>query len=177
MSDKDLITGCLKNDRNSQRALFDKYSGTMKSVCLRYLGGMDQEAEDILQDGFIIVFEKLKTYKFEGSFEGWIRRIIVNLCLKYLIENKKSNVEDIGKVGDFEDSNIDIINKMTVEKLMQNVMDMPGGYRTVFNMFVIEGYNHREIAKVLKIEESTSRSQLAKAKLFLRNRLNESDFS
>lgn len=76
MSDQELITGCLKNNRICQRALFDKYSGTMKSVCLRYLGGKDQEAEDILQDGFIIVFEKLGTYKYEGSFEGWIRKIM-----------------------------------------------------------------------------------------------------
>lgn len=99
------------------------------------------------------------------------------MCLKHLSENNKIDIEEIDFLVDFEDGQHDIINSMTVEKLMQYVMNMPIGFRTVFNMFVVEGYNHREIAKILKIEESTSRSQLAKAKLFLRNNLNERDFS
>ena len=175
MSDKEIITGCLRNDRQSQKQLFDKYSRVMKSLCLRYVGD-NQEAEDLLQDGFILMFEKLDSYKFEGSFEGWLRRIMTNLCLKHLIEKKKVRIDKIEDIGDIKVDNSEVESRLTREELLDSVMKLPLGYRMVFNMYVIEGYSHKEIGKLLKIEESSSRSQLAKAKIFLRKTLKGSDF-
>ncbi|MEZ4906903.1 MAG: sigma-70 family RNA polymerase sigma factor [Saprospiraceae bacterium] len=119
----------------------------------------------------------MKSYKFQGSFEGWIRKIMVNLCLKHLNKNKAIEIENLDKLYKYKETESDIVEKMTSKQLLNNILTMPVGYRTVFNLFVIEGYSHKEIAKNLKIEESTSRSQLAKAKLFLKNNLNENDFS
>jgi RNA polymerase sigma factor (sigma-70 family) len=175
LSDKDIIAGCLRNDRYSQMQLFDKYKKSMKSLCLRYLGD-NEEADDVLQEGFILMFDKLNSYKFEGSFEGWLRRIMTNICLKHLIEKKKFRIENIEDTTDLKEEFTDIESDLTTKELMSGLMKLPYGYRTVFNMYVIEGYSHKEIGDKLKIEESSSRSQLAKAKVFLRKILKDRDF-
>jgi RNA polymerase sigma-70 factor (ECF subfamily) len=147
----------------------------MKSLCLRYLREND-EAEDVLQEGFILMFEKISTYKFEGSFEGWLRKIMTNQCLKYLIDKKKMTIEKIDDIKEVLDDASELDARLTNELLINGIKELPVGYRTVFNMYVIEGYSHKEIADTLKIEESSSRSQLAKSKAFLRKFFKETDF-
>ncbi len=175
MSDKDIIAGCLRNDRYSQKLIFDKYKKSMKSLCIRYLGD-NEDVEDVLQEGFIQMFDKLESFKFAGSFEGWLRRIMTNICLKHLIEKKKFRIESIEDSTEMKEEDPYIEGGLTNMELMNGLTKLPYGYRTVFNMYVIEGYSHKEIGEVLKIGESSSRSQLAKAKIFLRKMLNDTDF-
>lgn len=167
MSDKEIITGCLRNDRFSQRALFDKYSKVLKTLCLRYVADFE-ESEDLLQEGFLVIFEKLSSYKFEGSFEGWLRKIMTNICLKHLIEKQKMKIDNLDDIVDLKDANYGIEDMISEKQLMDSIFRLPIGYRTVFNLFVLEGYSHKEIGDILNIEESTSRSQLAKAKNYLK---------
>ncbi len=172
MSDREIILGCLQNDLNSQKALFDKYANSMKALCLRYLNN-EQDAEDVLQDGFIIVFTKLKDFKFSGSLKNWIGRIMVNLSLQTIKKNKKLRFDEIDSKFDSIKSEPGIVSKLEEKDLMNLLAKLPVGYRTVFNLFVIEGYSHREIGKMLKIGESTSRSQLTKAKIKLKELIRE----
>ncbi len=172
MSDREIISGCLQNDLNSQKALFDKYANSMKALCLRYLNN-EQDAEDVLQDGFIVVFTKLQDFKFNGSLKNWIGRIMVNLSLQKIKKNKRLRFDEIDSKPDLVKNNPDIISKLEEKDLMDLLAKLPVGYRTVFNLFVIEGYSHREIGKMLKIGESTSRSQLTKAKMKLKELIRE----
>jgi len=175
LSDKELIAGCLNNDSNSQRFLFYKYAGVMKTLCLRYVGD-DSEADDVMQEGFIKMFNNLRTFRHEGSFEGWLRRIMINLCLKHINEKKKARTDSLDDVAETWTDGQDIDSQLSEQDLLKGLMKLPTGYRTIFNMYVIEGYSHKEISKLLGIEESTSRSQLVKAKGFLRKILNDRDF-
>lgn len=139
----------------------------MKALCFRYTGN-NQDAEDVMQEGFILIFSKLKNYKHEGSFEGWIRKIMINVALKYIKKKKKLYTEDIKTIYNLYDKNQDAISGMSSDELLNLLTQLPVGYRTVFNMYVIEGYSHKEIGQMLKIAESSSRSQLAKAKNMLK---------
>lgn len=172
MLDEEIIIGCLNNDYKSQKALFDKYANKMKALCYRYVGS-EVEAEDVLQEGFILVYTKLKNYKFEGSFEGWLRRIMINVTLRYMKNNKSKYNTDIDEAYDIYDKDVDIVSKLSEQELMGLLIELPVGYRVVFNMYVIEGYNHKEIGDKLSIGESTSRSQLAKAKKKLRKMIED----
>ena len=168
MTDKELINGCLKNDRKSQKALFDKYANKMKSVCLRYSGN-NEDAEDILQDGFILVFKNLQNFKHEGALEGWIYRIMMNTALRFIKKKKNIFFENIDNKANLTAKSTNIESQLSTKELMDLLLKLPDGYRAVFNMYVIEGYSHKEIGKILDIKESTSRSQLAKAKIMLRS--------
>jgi len=170
--EKEIISGCLKNDYQSQKALFDKYANKMKALCFRYIGN-EAEAEDVLQEGFILVYTKLKKYKFEGSFEGWLRKIMINVSLRHIKKNKKLFTYNIDEAYGLYNNETSIISKLGEKELMNLLVQLPDGYRLVFNMYVIEGYNHKEIGKQLNIGESTSRSQLAKAKKKMRLLLEE----
>lgn len=169
MSDDELIDKCLQGDQRAQKALFDKFSGKMMAVCYRYAGDYES-AEDILQDGFVKVFKHLHAFKREGSFEGWIRRTMVNTSLDHLRKSNKMKIDaDISEAeylaGDDEKS----VSKLRVEEMMKLIEEMPPGYRTVFNMFAIEGYSHQEIAEELGVTESTSKTQFRKARTYLMN--------
>ncbi|MFT5262336.1 MAG: RNA polymerase sigma factor (sigma-70 family) [Polaribacter sp.] len=172
MTELEIIKGCIQNDRQCQRALFERYSGLMLSVCRRYTRH-EMEAEDILQDALIKVFKNIEKFKFEGSFEGWVRRIVVNTALK---NYKKSSVqkEQIG-LESYQEGSMEpkAIANLGEEELMNLIAKMPDGYRIVFNLYIIEGYSHREIAERLEIKESTSRSQLVKARRLLQEMLIE----
>lgn len=144
----------------------------MKALCYRYTGN-NEDAEDVLQEGFILVFSKLKNYKFEGSFEGWIRKIMINVALKYIKKKKRLYTEDIQTVYGLSDKSQDAISGMSSDELLDLLVKLPDGYRTVFNMYVIEGYSHREIGQMINIGESSSRSQLVKAKNMLRKLVTE----
>ncbi len=170
LSEKELIKQCLAKDHFAQKQLFDRFSMKMLSVCKRYTGKMI-EAEDLLQEGFIRVFKNLHQFKFQGSLEGWIRRIIVHSCIKYV--TKKINRQEL---VEFTQENEQVekalaFSNLSAEDLLKLIQALPIGYRTVFNMYAIEGYSHTEIADLLGIKASTSRSQLVKARKMLQNNL------
>lgn len=171
MDDLTLVNECAKGNSKAQRALFDKFAPKMLAVCQRYLRN-NQEAEDVLQDGFVKVFQKIVDFKMEGSLEGWIRRIVVNTALDTIRKNKKLlddvQVEEVQYKVSFTDHQFD---GMDLAQLMKLIDAMPDGYRVVFNMFAIEGYSHKEIADTLGVTENTSKSQYSRARAFLRTQL------
>lgn len=167
-SDSDLIEGCIRGDRKMQRELYDRFAAKMYGVCLRYAANAD-EAEDILQEGFIKVFKKIGSFRGEGSFEGWIRRIFVNtsieqyrkkIYLQPITEHEETTVE--GKY-------LSVLDSLAEKDIIKLVQKLSPGYRTVFNMYVIEGYTHKQIAEQLGISEGTSKSQLSRAKQILQD--------
>lgn len=171
-TENDLIQLCLKQDRHAQKQLFEIYAPKMMAVCHRYARHR-LEAEEIMQDGFVKVFSNLEKFGFKGSFEGWVRRIMINTALK-LVGKKSFKQEQIG-LPEYEDDGYapQVLGKMTVDEIMQLVDRLPQGYRTVFNMAVIDGMSHREIGEMLNIKESTSRSQLVKARNMLQAQIIE----
>lgn len=175
MDDTTLVIECVKGNPRAQRMLFDRFSSKMLGVCLRY-GKDSEQAEDILQDGFVKVFTKLKDFKNEGSLEGWIRRVMVNTALDQIRKNGKTlgdvSVDDVQyKI----ENNDHIAEQLMAEDLLKLINSMPDGYKVVFNMFAIEGYTHNEIADTLGISESTSKSQYSRARAYLRERISEAD--
>ena len=163
---ENIITGCQQKDTRSQKELFDLLGSKMFGVCLRYGGNVD-DANDILQDGFLKVFEKIHQFKFEGSFEGWLRRIFVNTALEryrgqYKIINIQDGWREIKETG-YED----IVSSITVDELINLVQELSPKYRAVFNLYAIEGYSHKEISKMLEISEGTSKSNLSRARTIL----------
>lgn len=167
MTEEQLIDGCKARNPLSQRQLYEKYSRKMMGVCLRYTNNRD-EAEDVLQDGFVKVFEKIGSFQSQGSFEGWLRRIFVNTSLDSIRKNKENNLlADIDQVGYSLDSGTSVESDMNADELMKILNSIPAGYKVVFNMFVIEGYSHKEIAEELGVSESTSKTQFLRAKAYL----------
>ena len=165
MTEADIIKGCVKKDPNCQRILFEQYAGKMMSLCMRYVD--DEEAKDILQVGFLKVFDYIHQYKGEGSFEGWMRRVFVSVAIRH-ISKKKIKMIDIGEVdtdNSFEDP--DVITKLSEDEIHRLIRKLPEGYRAVFNLHVLEGYSHEEIGNLLKIQATTSRTQLLKARKML----------
>jgi len=167
MTEEAILQGCLRNDATAQKELYNRYSPKMLTVCYRFAHNRE-DAEDMLQEGFIKVFSQMHTFENRGAFEGWIRRIIVHTCINVLKKNRKFH------------ENLDIIHATSImvrEELIPSIIQakqiiecirmLPIGYRTVLNLYAIEGYSHREIAGMLDIEESTSRSQFTRAKAML----------
>ncbi|MCB0642738.1 MAG: sigma-70 family RNA polymerase sigma factor, partial [Phaeodactylibacter sp.] len=156
--------------RNCQRELFTRYAGKMLTVCRRY-ARHQMEAEDILQDAFIKVFDNIAKFQFKGSFEGWIRRVVVNTALKNY-QRSSYQKERIG-LEPYDDRPLEptAITHLQEEELLNLIGKLPDGYRLVFNLYVIEGYSHKEIADTLEIGESTSRSQLVKARKMLKDQI------
>lgn len=169
---KDIISGCLKGNRRDQELLYRRHAARLYAVCLQYSGN-DEEARDILQEGFIKIFENLVNYKHEGSFEGWIRRIIVNTALeKYRSKHQLHRVDDIDQIPEPEadPDNEDYAGLQAVD-LMTIIRELPPKYRMVFNLFAIEGYSHKEISKMMNISEGTSKSNLSRARVILQRRV------
>ena len=167
MEEKKLIQACIREEQQAQKLLYDLYSPKMYYVCLRY-ARHELEAQDMLQDGFVKVFDKIASFKHNGSFEGWIRRIIVNTSLNHC-RKRSFKQEQIG-IEDFQDKVVSskAISKIEEKELLALIQQMPQGYNNLFNLYVIEGYSHKEIAEMLDITESTSRSQLANARKWMR---------
>lgn len=168
-----IIAGCAKNDRVCQEKIFKLFYGKLMAVCLRYTSDKDT-AQEILQEGFIKIFDKIKTFESNGSFEGWIRRIVTNTALDYLRKSKKLNwvqENEINSKEDFsnpmEDSEIESTIQLKAEFALEAIQKLSPAYRTVFNLYVMEEYTHKEIANLLGISEGTSKSNLAKAKMNL----------
>src|SRR5688572_19438696 len=171
MTDEELVKKCVFNDSTAQRLLFERFSRKMMGVCLRY-ADRTEEAEDMLQNGFIRVFDKISTFKGSGSLEGWIRKVIVNEALTYLRKNKTMKLNlDIDTDKYIAPSNSHVSESMNEKDLLKIIQKLPIGFRTVFNMYAIEGYSHKEIAEALGISEGTSKSQYSRAKVHLQNML------
>lgn len=173
MTEQDLVRGCIQGKRKFQEELFQRYAGKMLAVCMRYARHR-MEAEDMLQDAFVKVFEHLGQFQFKGALEGWIRRIVVNIAIK-AYDRKSFTHEQIG-IDPTWDSASDLpLSDMQLqeEDLLNLINRLPDGYRIVFNLYAIEGYSHQEIGEMLGIQESTSRSQLVKARKQLQTQLVE----
>jgi RNA polymerase sigma factor (sigma-70 family) len=171
MTDEELVKGCISKLQPAQKLLFERFSRKMMGICLRY-ASRSEEAEDMLQNGFIRVFEKIGTFRGTGSLEGWIRKIVVNESLTYLRKNKamKMNI-DIDDAKYMIPGNSHVSESMNEKDLLRIIQQLPVGFRTVFNMYAIEGYSHKEIADLLGISEGTSKSQYSRAKVHLQNML------
>jgi RNA polymerase sigma-70 factor (ECF subfamily) len=171
LTEYELIKGCIKQDSTCQRRLFEQLAGKMMTVCLRYAQD-SMEAEDMMQEAFIRVFSYIEQFKFEGSFEGWVRRIVVNTALKHL-QKKRLSFAEIKDDSSQQSPRIDsyAYSNLGEDDLMKLISQLPDGYKTIFNLNVIEGYSHEEIAKMLDIQPSTSRSQLVKARKMLQNQI------
>lgn len=169
-SETDLIRGCIDGDRQMQKMLYQIYSSKMYGVCLRYSENVD-DANDILQEGFIKVYKNINKFRSEGSFEGWIRRIFINTSIEHF--RKKIKFNNISEVQEntIEDESIDVFNSLSANDIIKVIDQLSPGYKAVFNMHVIEGYSHKEIADILGITEGTSKSQLARAKGILKKLL------
>lgn len=168
--ENDLIKACLKGERLAHRELYELYSGKFLAICLRYIKDRDL-AQDVLVEGFMKIFDKLSQYKSEGSFEGWMKRIMVTQALLTLRKNKKLRMEvDLDGQNEAIDFNTELFNS-GAEELLHMIAALPLGYRTVFNLYAIEGYSHREISEMLGIAENTSKSQLSRARTILQQKL------
>lgn len=168
IQEKELIEGCLKGQSNHQKALYEQYKVPLFRVCLRYAKDK-MEAEDMLQDGFVKIFTDLHQFKGTGALGGWMRKVMVNAALQHIRKHKKfeSNIE-LDDISNLHHTNEIATGNLNAQALTALIQKLPTGYRTVFNLFVIEGYSHKEIAELLNINENTSKSQLSKAKAALR---------
>jgi RNA polymerase sigma-70 factor (ECF subfamily) len=174
ITEESILEGCRSGKRWAQRQLYDKYSSEMYSVCLRYSRDRD-EAEDLLQDGFIRVFEHISDFRKEGSLVGWIKRIMINNAVNHYKKINRIPIhEDIAEINETEIIGTDQDNEtnpVAPELLMDLINSLPQGYRMVFNLYVFEGYSHKEISEWLSITESTSKTQLLKARKWLRKKI------
>ena len=170
----ELIQSCVNGDRHSQSDLYDLFAPKMFAVCLRYSKNRE-EAEEILQEGFVQVFKSLKSFRYEGSFEGWIRKIMVYCCIKHFRSKAKMHpVVNIESVYSEEIGNEDILARLGKKELLKMVQALPPAYRMVFNLYVFEGMKHREIAEHLGIAEGTSKSNFFDAKIILQRAITNS---
>ena len=173
--DFQLIESCIKGDRAAQKVLYDRLAPRMFPVCIRYVGDREQ-AEDILQEGFITLFTRLDTYKGDGSFEGWARKIFVTTALMELRRKDALKMsDDLETVRGMKTETVTQLQSIGYKDLMKLITQLPPGFRTVFNMYAIEGYSHKEIGEILGISETTSRTQLSRARLWLQNKIKEID--
>ncbi|MDX1685700.1 MAG: sigma-70 family RNA polymerase sigma factor [Saprospiraceae bacterium] len=165
--EQDFIQACVRKERWAQKKLYEDNYGIMMSICLRYSKDND-EAMDILHEGFIKIFKNIKKYKPGTSLSAWMRRIMVNTSIDYYRKMVRRRTEDISEAYDLSSDNPDALSLMSSKEILKGVQTLTPAYRLVFNMYVIEGYSHREIAEQLDITESTSRSNLVKARMKLR---------
>jgi RNA polymerase sigma-70 factor (ECF subfamily) len=162
-SESDLIKGCIEGNPEMQKLLYDQFSSKMYGVCLRYAENTE-DASDVMQESFIKVYKSLPKFRGEGSFEGWIRRIFINTSIEHFRRKVKLyNVTEVQE-NTIEDTELDALDSLETKDILKIVNELSPGYKQVFNMHVIEGYSHKEIADVLGITEGTSKSQLARAK-------------
>lgn len=172
MTEAELITGCQQADAKAQKLLYKRFASQMYGVCMRYLKN-EMDAEDALLNGFMKIYKNIDRFEAKGSFEGWVRRIMVNEALAFL---RKKEPLHMG----IDDSHIQVAGSGTADQdlaegeLLELLRTLPAGYRAVFNLYAIEGYGHKEIAEMLGITEGTSKSQLSKARAMLQRRLTDS---
>ena len=170
-TEAELIAGCVRGDRSAQRMLYERYSSVMYPVCVRYLGRED--AKDVLQDGFLTVVEKIGTYKGEGSFEGWMRKIFVNASLMQIrrsdVLRRTEDIDESPELGKMTDYGV--LEQISSREIMELIAELPAGLRSVFNLFVLDGYSHAEVGAMLGITEQSSRSQVSRARSLLQEKI------
>ncbi|MCD4696304.1 MAG: RNA polymerase sigma factor [Bacteroidales bacterium] len=172
-SEEELVNRCLKQEAKAQEEFYRRFAPKMYGVCLRFAKNQ-MEADDVLQEGFIKVFISLKTFRNEGSLEGWIRRTIVNTAINIYKKNVKYQKDiEIDKAEVIQNENPGPVDNLSVEELLKLITELPTGYKMVFNLNVIEGYTHKEISKLLDISENTSKSQLSRARQTLQKKIAE----
>ncbi len=167
MDDRKLVEACLKKNREAQRELYDRFAPLMKGICMRYAPSVD-EAEDILQESFIKIFRALERYQDSGPLGGWIRVITVNTAIEYYRKDRRRDAHYSSyelQLGEEHDN--DILTTINLDYLLSKIQELSDGYRMVFNLYAIEGYNHREIGEMLDISEGTSKSQFSRARRIL----------
>ena len=173
LTESQLIDGCIRGDRRAQRRLYDLYAKRMAALCMRYCGDYEV-ALDLMHDGFIKLFTHIESYSGQGFFEAWMRKIFVNTALEYLRKNDalrdSSDIEEDIQIMSPEPSAID---QLSANEIMALIQELPTGFRTVFNLYVIEGYSHAEIANILQINESSSRSQFSRARSILQTKITD----
>jgi len=170
--ENELIDGCRRRNAQAQKSLYDRYSGRLYALCCRYVKEK-MEAEDVLIMAFTKILERIDQYKGEGSFEGWMKRIVVNESLTYLRRNKNMYIETDIEAADREPDFEKLDSHLQAKDLMKLIESLPSGYRIVFNLYAIDGYSHKEIAEQLGISENTSKSQLSRARVVLQKNLLE----
>ncbi|MFY7964844.1 MAG: RNA polymerase sigma factor [Chitinophagaceae bacterium] len=167
MTEQSLIQACTQNNAAAQRELYNRFSGLLFSVCYRYAANRE-DAEDMLQETFVKVFTRINSFENKGNFEGWLKKIVINTCINYLKKNKKFtdniSLENAQNIDVKEES---IASKLLGKQVIECLTMLPIGYRTIINLYSIEGFSHKEIATMLEIEESTSRSQYLRGKAIL----------
>jgi RNA polymerase sigma factor (sigma-70 family) len=169
-NDEQIIAGCMDGDRKFQELLYKRFANKMFPICLRY-AGENNLAQDILQEGFIKIFRFIGQFKHTGSFEGWIRRIFVNVSLEALRKRSTMYVVQETELNHVEHASSNGLDALQAEDILDLVASLSDGYRTVFNLYVVEGFSHKEIAEMLNINEGTSKSQLARAKMILQKKI------
>ncbi len=172
ISDDQIIDGCKKGKHHAFNMLYQKYASLLLGVCMRY-SRTKTEAEDVLQEGFVKIFKRIDSFEGRGSFEGWLKRIMVNTAInQYKSSKKYQNHYDIDDhhITDHEEEDglVEVYDEISQQKLMQMINDLPNGYRMVFNLYVFEGMSHKEIAEIMGFQVNTSKSQLSKARKMLR---------
>lgn len=172
--DTHLLKECLKNNQLALRYLYEKHASSMYAIALRYAKNT-MEAQDILQEGFIRVFQNLKKFRYKGSLEGWIRKVIINTAINFYKANIKYNhCQEIDLSYNLPSELISYIkDKITYNQLLRLIQTLPKGYRLVFNMYVLDGLNHKQIAEYLGISENTSKTQLLRARRYLQKKINQ----
>lgn len=165
-AEQNLVAALTRQERWAQQQLYEQYYGKMMGICLRYAGSRD-EALDLLHEGFIKIFQNIGRYRPGTSLPAWIRTIIVNTCIDYYRKTVRRRTEDISDAHSFSDDTPDVLSNLTEREILSAVQELSPAYRAVFNLYVVEGYSHKEIGDALQITESTSRSNLVKARIKL----------
>jgi RNA polymerase sigma-70 factor (ECF subfamily) len=171
MTDELILQGCVQHEPAAQKALYERFSAKMMAICYRYAGNK-QDAEDMLQESMVRIFAHIHQFQQKGSFEGWIRRVIVHTCINYLKRQKKfHDCMDLTHAEHYVTRENHIPSIIQAKEITECIRSLPVGYRTILNLYALEGYSHREIAGMLEIQESTSRSQYNRAKNLLKQLL------
>ena len=175
--EKDILKGCREGKRSAQKQLYEKYASAMLAICLRYAKNRD-EAEDLIQEGFLKIFQNINTFRNHGSLEGWIKRIMINHALNHYKKNRKMPfTEDVEYINETEilyfNEEAENNEPVPPETLLAMIQSLPEGYRMVFNLYVFEEYSHKEIAETMNFSENTSKTQLMKARRQLQKKIIE----
>lgn len=177
MEEEELIKLCIKGNSRAMNTLYEYYVPKMRGLCFRYVRTVF-EVDDILQEAFVKVFLKLEKYDFKGSFEGWVRRIVINTAINYYHSNQNffDQIQIDDEIKEKDSGVVEVLEKLSIEDLYALINKLPSGYRFIFNMYAIDGYSHKEIAETLEITESTSRSQYTRARKHLINFLEKNNY-
>lgn len=170
----DLVRACKKQNAKAQQMLYDRFASSMLGLCQRYVRG-EMEAEDVMINGFMKVFSKIDLFEEKGSFEGWMKRIMINEALGYLRKNKAMYLERDIEEAEREPDLQKLTTGLEAKDLLKMINELPSGYRTIFNLYALEGYSHKEIGELLGISENTSKSQLSRARTHLQRKLLEAE--